>query len=407
MNPAAPVIAIFPWGDVIEEFLTPLGLTIEDFAGRMSGGWLFGYVAALQRAGWRPIIVAASEQVGETRCLRHEASGGAIWLVPGRRSAVSRSDNVYSVRRWLDTPCRAFRQVLEQERCSALIVQEYEYGRFDVLVRLARRLGIPALASFQGGDRTLSRLEALVRPRSMALCSALIIASSGERVRVEKSYRRHPEIRRMPNPLDVDEWRATDRGLARRHLDLPEDQFIVINHGRIDIQRKGLDVLLSAWARMPAEDLLVIVGSGQDHAEFSRLIEASGLTNVHWISSYTTDRAALRQWLSAADIYVSASRIEGMPVAPLEAMACGLPIVATDAQGLPDILADGEKSGGILVKRDDPAALAAGLRRLRDDPVLRRELGEAARRRVESAFSIEAASETLDVDTILRLGRSE
>ncbi len=397
MNETAPTIALFPWGDVIEEFLDPIGLTVSDFAEQMTGGWLFGYVAALQQADWRPIIVAASENVRETTRIDHAGSGAPIWLVPGRRSRQGRSASIHSIKRWRNSPRSAFRKVIKDEQCSALLIQEYEYCRFDILVRLARRLGIPAVATFQGGDRTLSWIEGEVRSRSMALCSALLIASSAERARVEHAYKgRHPQILNVPNPLDVEEWRATDRASARRELGLPAEAFIAINHGRIDIHRKGLDILVAAWATARPEDRLVIIGSGQDQAEFTQLLETSGLKNVDWISNYTTDRTLLRRWLSAADIYVTASRIEGMPVAPLEAMACGLPIVATDAQGLPDILNAGEVSGGLLIARDDIAALSGAIERLRRDPELRQRLGEAARRRVEQAFSTTSVSTTLD-----------
>lgn len=395
MSGAGRTIALFPWGDVIEEFLDPIGLTVDDFASRMTGGWLFGYVAALQQAGWRPIIIAASENVRETARLDHAGSGAPIWLVPGRRTKPGRSPSVHSLKRWLHTPRRALRKVIEDEQCAALLIQEYEYCRFDTLVRLAQRLGIPAIATFQGGDRTLSWIEGRVRRRSMELCSGLLIASSGERARVEQSYPDHPPILSVPNPLDTDEWRSSDRVLARRDLGLPADAFIAINHGRIDIHRKGLDILLAAWAAAPPGDRLVIIGSGQDQAQFSRLLESSG-HNVHWISNYTTDRALVRRWLSAADIYVTASRVEGMPVAPLEAMACGLPIVASDAQGLPDILNAGEASGGLLIARDDIAALAAAIATLRRDPERREKLGEAARRRAEDGFSTTSVSTALD-----------
>ena len=84
-----------------------------------------------------------------------------------------------------------------------------------------------------------------------------------------------------------------------------------------------------------------------------------------------------------------------MPVAPLEAMACGLPIIATDAQGLPDILEGGENSGGLVVPRDDAAAITAAIKRLRSDPDLRDRLGHAARRRIEQRFSISAVGAAL------------
>jgi starch synthase len=316
-------------------------------------------------------------------------------MVPGTRVVEGRSPAAYSVQRWLATPLNAFREVIEREHGRALMIQEYEYTRFDALVRLAARLGIPAYASFQGGDRTLSWIEGLVRARSLKMSSGLVIASSAERLRVEKLYAgRHPPIANIPNPLDSDEWKAIDRQQARNLLGLPQQAFVAINHGRIDIRRKGYDVLLSAWAASGGGEL-VIIGSGQDHAAFAALLAGSGLSNVRWLADYTTDRPLIRRWLSAADVYVTASRIEGMPVAPLEAMACCLPVIATDAQGLPDILEGGEASGGLIVPRDDAAALAAAIDRMRADPDLRVRLGLAARQRIERRFSMSAVGQAL------------
>lgn len=390
-----PAIAIFPWGDVVEEFLDPIGLTTEDFVERMTGGWLFGYVAALRHAGWRPLIVCASDHVSTASRLIHAGTGAPIWLVPGRRVVEGRSQARYSVSRWLATPLGEIRKVVEREDCRALLIQEYEYTRFDALVRLAERLRIPAYASFQGSDRTLSWIEGLVRPRSLRKCSGLVIASSIERKRVESRYvGTHPPIASIPNPLDVEEWKATDRQAARAMLGVSRQAFVAINHGRIDIVRKGQDMLLSAWGATGGDEL-VIIGSGQDHELFAGLLARSGLKNVRWLSDYTTDRPLIRRWLSAADIYVSASRVEGMPVAPLEAMACGLPVLATDAQGIPEILEGGEASGGIIVAKDDAPAFTAAIERLRTDPDLRARLGKAARRRVETGFSIAAVGNAL------------
>jgi glycosyltransferase involved in cell wall biosynthesis len=77
----------------------------------------------------------------------------------------------------------------------------------------------------------------------------------------------------------------------------------------------------------------------------------------------------------------------------LEAMAAGRPVVGTDVGGTPELIQDGET--GLLVPRHDPAALAAALERLLDDPALAARLGAAARRRVETRFSPEASLERL------------
>ena len=383
-----PCVAIFPWGDVVEDFLGPIGLDAQGFADRMSGGWLFGYVAALQSAGWRPIIVCASQSLSTPTRVTHKATGAAIWLVPGRSVKQGKSPSLHALRRWLASPMQAFAKVLIDESCAAIIVQEYEYTRFDQLVRLGRSKRIPVFASFQGGDRPWSPLEAKVRPSSLRRATGLIIASSAERARVAAAYpKAAPPVANIPNPLDTEEWRPIDRLEARRQLGIDPDAFLVVNHGRISIGRKGLDVLLDAWDLCEGGKL-VIIGSGEDDAAFAELLAQHQSPSVEWLAGYSTDRALMRAWLSAADIYVTASRIEGMPVAPLEAMACGLPIIATDAQGLPDILEDGEASGGLMVPKDDAQALAAAITRLRKDRDLRHRLGAAARRRVEAQFSI-------------------
>jgi hypothetical protein len=87
--PGGPAVAIFPWGEVIESFLDPLGLDLHDFAAKMTGGWLFGYVLALQKQGWRPVIVCASEKVERQTLLTHVGTGARILAAPARRARQS------------------------------------------------------------------------------------------------------------------------------------------------------------------------------------------------------------------------------------------------------------------------------------------------------------------------------
>ncbi len=391
----SPCIAIFPWGDVLEDFLEPIGLDLRAFAERMTGGWLFGYVAALQSIGWRPILVVASKSVSQPVRLEHAGTGAAIWAVPAGRPRPSPCPSLFSARRWFATPIAAFRDVLVQDGCSAILVQEYEYVRFDRLAALGQAMSLPVFASFQGGDRTLSRLEAAVRAKSLNKARGLIVASLAERNRVAGAYPHlRTQVANIPNPLDTAEWRRIDRLTARAQLGLDAQTFIAFNHGRISIDRKGLDLLLQAWDRCP-DGKLVVVGSGEDDEAFGELVGKSRAGSVDWRRGYVTDRQLVRTWLSAADVYVAASRIEGMPVAPLEAMACGLPVVATDAQGLSDIFPDGELSGGIVVPKDNPGELAAAISRVRNDHALRDRMAHAARKRVEEHFSVQSVGRQL------------
>ncbi len=83
-------------------------------------------------------------------------------------------------------------------------------------------------------------------------------------------------------------------------------------------------------------------------------------------------------------------------MAPLEAMACGLPVVGSDIPAMSNIIEHGSASGGVIVSREDSQILAETMQRLLDSPDLCRELGQSARRNVESRFSIESVGRQLD-----------
>ena len=393
-------VAIFPWGDVIEEFLGPLNLTALDFATRMRGGWLFGYVEALQRQGFAPLIVCGSEAVDRPERLEHAQTGAPIWLAPARRSGnglARRRPSLRAVVQWIRTPLPDIAGILDHEDCGSMIIQDYEHPRFDLLAGMGRARGMRVVSTFQGGDRTASALESQVRGRTLGLCHALIVPSAQERRRLTLQYGIAPSLLRdIPNPVDIGFWRGTDKAQARQELGLPQNTFLVANHGRVDIWRKGLDVLLDAWrlfAGAAPDARLCLIGSGQDDAGFAGLVERT--PQVSWMRTYVTDPSYVRRWLSAADAYVTLSRVEGMPVAPLEAMACGLPVVGSDAHGIADILDGGEASGGLIVPVGDARAAEAAMHRLYASRPCAAVLGAAARRRVAERYSIDTIGKAL------------
>ena len=138
-----------------------------------------------------------------------------------------------------------------------------------------------------------------------------------------------------------------------------------------------------------------MLGAGQDDKLFASMLADVNLPSISWDARYSTDRQEVRRWLSAADAYIITSRTEGMPVAPIEAMSCALPVVASRAQGLPEIFPLNELSGGLLFDSGDPGAAAAALVRLANDAVYRRVLSDAGRASVEARFSIMAVGRAL------------
>jgi glycosyltransferase involved in cell wall biosynthesis len=413
---------------VIEDFLDSVGLSLDDFCKCMTGGWCFGYIDALRSAGWQTTLFCTSRQVEASTRLRHIPSNTPICVLPVWRTyrsvthgmidpyggsgqrALGRATGLRRFTRfarrevapYLATPIGALVHYLRREGCAAILAQDYEYARFDICVLLGRVLRLPVFATFQGGAGHTGRLEHLTRPRALRAAHGLVIGADGEAQRVIEHYGADPKkIWQIPNPIDLDLWRPMDRDEARRQLGLPPHTRIVIYHGRIQMHHKGLDVLLDAWERARASPIgrdarLLMIGSGRDDAILRERLERPELSGIQWIDRYELDRTVMRRYLSAADLYVLASRGEGFPVAPLEAMACGLPIVGSDIPAMRNILRHGSASGGLIVPREDPRALAEALQELLDNPDLRRDLGRNARRNVEERFSIESVGRQLD-----------
>jgi starch synthase len=407
---------------LVEDYLDNLGLSLDQFRDEMTGGWMFGFIEALKRAGCDPVLICVSARVSSVTRTTHRATGAPLCFLPAPRvyRAIRRTilnpyaatveEAVGAVRgaRWafcavlkelaphLATPLRALARELRRIRCSAVLCQEYEHPRFDACVRLGRRLRLPVFGVFEGGGEPLTRLERLFRRWSISHCAGLVIAARSEAQRVRARYG-VPESRiaRVFNPVDLSQCQAGERTAARAELGIPAGARVVAWHGRVLLPFKGLDVLVTAWDRLrrerPGRELcLLLIGTGGSAGELGERLDAVGRAGVVWVNQFLNDRERLYRHLSAADVYTLPSRHEGPTVAPIEAMALGLPVVASGVGGIPDILEGGEQSGGVVVPPGDPAALSHALGRLLDDEVLARRLGERAAFRAQSAFSLEA-----------------
>jgi glycosyltransferase involved in cell wall biosynthesis len=408
---ARPTIALLPAGDRFEDFFDKVGVTLETFRRDQTGGWLFNYVEALDRSGCGTVLVFMSARISAAERFVHEPTGCRVSVLPSpvlhrklraaRWRFAPRSRLLRSLEAYLATPPRTLVRELKEHGCAAILCQEYESARFDVCVLLGRLTGFPVFGTYQGAQNGHSALEIPLRRLAIRWCDALIVGSASERERLRGRYR-PPEhkVAPIPNPLDILRWRPGDRHEARRALGLPPDRRTVIWHGRVQIERKGLDILLAAWREVCAvrpdrQPLLLLVGSGRDAAELRHLLAALPAGAVHWVDEYVHDRARLWRYLSAADIATLPSRHEGFPVAALEAMACALPVVAADVSGVSDLLnASPGRDTGIVIPPEDPAALAEALGVLVDDEQLSRRLGALARV-VAEGFSLEGVGARL------------
>lgn len=183
---------------------------------------------------------------------------------------------------------------------------------------------------------------------------------------------------------------------GRDRLPLPADfappgAFVIGTVGRLE-RVKDQPNLVRAFIHLmqtvpDARDRLrlVIVGDGSLRTEIERLLAEAHVLDQVWLAG---SRDEVPELLRSLDLFVLPSQAEGISNTILEAMACGLPVVATEVGGNAELVTAGET--GRLVPATDPVALAAAIRSYVDDPDRMRAHGAAGRRQIEARFSLEA-----------------
>ncbi|MDE2203480.1 MAG: glycosyltransferase [Burkholderiaceae bacterium] len=215
------------------------------------------------------------------------------------------------------------------------------------------------------------------------------VSPDGRRAMIEAGAVPASRIVVMPNGIDTVAFRpdVTLRQRAREELGLREDTPLVINVGRL-VKEKAQGTLIEAFAKLtPASDAhLLIVGDGALRGALEQRIRALQLTERVHLAGARQDIPAL---LNAGDLFVLSSDIEGMPLALGEALACGLPVVATDAPGVAELLGN----CGTIVPRGNPEVLARAICRALSDGHGDSNAQAARRARVLANFSLEAVAQ--------------
>jgi hypothetical protein len=275
-----------------------------------------------------------------------------------------------------------------------------------VAQQIKKMLGIPFVMTFHalGRVRRLNQGQAdgfpdvrfAIEERLMQDADRIIAECPQDRDDMEQLYgASRDRIDIAPCGFDPDEfWPVTID--ARQQLDLPRDEFIVLQLGRM-VPRKGVDNVIRAISVLQqqyhVQARLVVVGGNAGKPdpvatpELGRLMALAAELGVEESVNFTGQRPReqLRYYYSAANVFVTTPWYEPFGITPLEAMACGTPVIGTAVGGIKTTVVDGET--GYLVPPNNPDALAERLAWLHQHPQLAQRLGWAGMRRAYQQFT--------------------
>jgi glycosyltransferase involved in cell wall biosynthesis len=339
--------------------------------------------AQLAKMGHQITVVTS-----QFRDLPHQEQDGRIVIhrVPSLRRRQDRSTPLEQMIFLLSASLRCMRLTPDFQPDAVLAFFGIPSGMVAWLIK--KRYGIPYVISLRGGDvpgfrpydfRIYHRLMAPFLRLVWKDASRLVANSNGLR-RLASEFDSRFEIPTIPNGVDLAGYAVNDRNWSSPRL---------LTVGRI-VHQKGLDLAMRALGGLKDLDWKWrIAGDGPQRGALQRLAEQLGIAErVEFLGWQSGEQllACYRQ----ANIFLFPSRHEGMPNAILEAMASGLPVIASCIAGNEELVIDGQT--GLLVGSEDVDALRVALKTLLTDPDLRRQMGIASRRRAEENYSWETTA---------------
>jgi len=303
---------------------------------------------------------------------RAERAGHPVWIVPQRRGL----DPLWIPR---------FAARLRRERIDVLHSHEFAMNVYGGAA--ARLAGLGTVATLHGKQWATGHPRRALAYRVLRRLGMRVVAVSHDLARFLEAGLglAGGALAVVHNGIPIAQHGTRDasRRSLRRELGLAEDALLALAVGNL-YPVKDHASLVRAVAGCPGL-AVAIAGRGEEETRLRALARELGVAErVHLLGL----RDDVPELLAAADLFVHPSRSEGLPLAVLEAMAAGLPVVASRVGGIPEAVEDGVT--GLLVPPEDPDALAAALGTLASDPPRRAALARAGRTRAEAEFSLAA-----------------
>jgi glycosyltransferase involved in cell wall biosynthesis len=383
-------LALFLSPVAFEDFFDQIGVTRETYVASFQNDWSFDYIRLWQSYGIEVVMYHFSRRLSRVEVLTHEPTGCTVKFFPmpmlDRLQPLVRGRHLLSV--YLSSLSPTLLLDLRRERPDIIYVQEYEWGRFDVLVLFGKILGISVVAQYQGADGKYEGRGAFIRRWAIRNACKLLCVNRNEYQRATGKYPGLDggKLEILYHPVDSAQFYPMDKGRAQAELGLPADRRYLLFVGRLH-PHKGIPYLLEAHAKVQPEfpdTTLLLIGTGPLESELKSLVVQQGWQNVRF-EGWVASKDKLRLYLGASEFLTMSSLRESFCIAATEAMACGRPVLGTAVDGLLEQISDGEN--GFLVPPGDAEALAEKMAYLLENPERCVAMGKAARETFERRFS--------------------
>ncbi len=269
-------------------------------------------------------------------------------------------------------------------------------GKYDVAVTflyfsdivglfLSRLSGVSRLISSQESSNDhYTEWHCRLLRYSLKLANVIVLNNDSYRREISRYIPVDSEVRVIPNGLDLPDYQCSVNESKIRHdLNLPDRTCLIGSIGRLS-REKGLDVLIDSLGRLDQVNVhLLMIGDGNEKGQLDKQAGKLGLSDRVHMLGYRTD---IKELLNTLHVYVQPSRFEGMPMAILEAMVMGCPVVATTVGGVPQMIRDGVD--GWLVPPQDSKQLAIAISNVLADPIEAHKRAISARNRIVEEFSL-------------------
>ena len=265
---------------------------------------------------------------------------------------------------------------------------------------LRKKYNIPLICSFRGSDINIypkyDQFTYYLTKKVITETDQITTVSNALKIVAERIGKPKKEIQVVYNGCNskMFSYNAKGRLEIRKKLRISLKKIVIIFVGGL-VKSKGIFELLSAFTKLNykySNLYLILIGNIPDRTALDKIVSSNYLNNKIYIVSEIPQNE-IPYWLSASDIFVFPTYNEGLPNALMEAMACGLPVIATKVGGIPEVVRDGQN--GILIDKKSVISIEHSIEKLINNKNMCKKMGEYGRTIIEENFSWDSSAKKL------------